>query len=91
MLIHQQKEINQFLKEEQITICSSLFWKRQCENLKNGRQNFFQLVIHSDPVRLRLKTLLDSFGTLGLNERTNFKKDSIRWTVSYTARLSYPI
>ena len=42
-LKYQEKEINQLLKEEQIMVCSSPFWKQKCENLKKIRLTFFKL------------------------------------------------
>ena len=34
ILKNQEKEINQFLRKEQIMVCSCPFWKQKCENLK---------------------------------------------------------
>ena len=42
ILKHKEKEINQVLKEDQVMVCSSPFWKQKCENLKKIRLIFFK-------------------------------------------------
>ena len=46
-----------------IMVCCSPFWKQKC-GLEKLRANLFQDAIHSDLVRLRLETFMESFGTL---------------------------
>ena len=43
-LKHQENVINQLLKEEQIMECSSPFWKRKCEKLKEVRLTVLNFV-----------------------------------------------
>ena len=42
MLKHHKKVINEFLKEEQVMVCSILFYEWKCENLKTVRLAFFK-------------------------------------------------
>ena len=37
---------------KQLMICSSAFWKSNCDNLKKVVLTFFQVAIYSDPVYL---------------------------------------